>query len=149
MRFLVHQLWLVHFFIFGDVIMKLLVQILIRKLKKKNAEYRVVKDGAFDRLEIRIRNDGIKDFIIGITFRKGYAHFDTTLADAIYENRIESFERMNKIHTYFQFLRICIEDDKIKVKTDCHYAKFSDIERCLDRIQYLNTFLLSSYHDFE
>lgn len=127
--------------------MNLLVLILKRKLKRKNAEFRVVKDGKFDRVEIAVNKE--KCFIIGITFRKGYAHFDLSLADALYENRIENFERINKIHTHFEFLRLCIEDGEIKVKTDCHFAKFSDVARCLDRIQYLQTFLISAYPDFE
>lgn len=126
--------------------MILLKLILIQKLKKKNAEYRVIKDGKFDRVEIAV--NGEKRFIIGITFRKGYAHFDASIADAIYEKRIEDFEQINKIHTHFEFLRLCIKDGKIKVQTDCYFARFSDVARCLDRIEYLHTFLLSAYHDF-
>ena len=127
--------------------MKLLELILIRKLKKKNAEFRVIKDGKFDRVEIAVNTE--KRFIIGITFRKGYACFDVSLADAIYERRNDNFEQMNKIHTYFEFLRLSIKDGKIKVKTECHFARFSDVAMCLDRIQYLNTFLISAYPDFE
>ena len=126
--------------------MILLKLILIGKLKKKRAEYRVIKDGKFDRVEIAVNEE--KRFIIGITFRKGYALFDASLADAIYEKRVGDFEQMNKIHTHFEFLRLYIEDGKIKVKTDCYFAKFSDVARCLDRIEYLYTFLLSAYPDF-
>ena len=115
--------------------MKQLIKIFLHKLDEEKIDYQIATE-----------NDVTITVHMGpttIDFQKDFLIITSSIAMVPQEKRTSVLECINTVNASFNYLRLCVESDELKIKTDCQFENITDIDRCIDRIRYLLAFISS------